>query len=309
VGGSVSSDALVCIGTNSTTLTLSGQTGNVIKWQSANNINFTGTVVDIVNTNSTYVVTNINTPTYYRAVVQSGTSTSFSTPAFIDIIPQSVSGSITPSTSTVCSGQNSGLLTLSGHLGSIIRWEESTNGTTWNPISNTNSTFISGALTQTTYFRAVVQNSGCAIVTTTNVVVTINSTPTISPVNLSACVGNNATLTASTTPATTNAWQSSNPGIATISATGLVTAVSPGTTLITYTNSNGCTATANFLVNVPPTLFITNPAPVCSPNTVNLTSSNITLSSTPGLFYSYYTNSLATLTLTNNTAVATSGTY
>jgi len=309
VGGSVSSDALVCIGTNSTTLTLSGQTGNVIKWQSANNINFTGTVVDISNTNTTYVVTNINTPTYYRAVVQSGTSTSFSTPAFIDIIPQSVSGSITPSTSTVCSGQNSGLLTLSGYLGSIIRWEESTNGSTWNPISNTNSTFISGALTQTTYFRAVVQNSGCAIVTTTNVVVSINSTPTISPVNLSACVGNNSTLTASTTPATTNAWQSSNPGIATISATGLVTAVSPGTTLITYTNSNGCTATANFVVNVPPTLFITNPAPVCSPNTVNLTSSNITLGSTPGLFFSYYTNSLATLTLTNNTAVATSGTY
>jgi uncharacterized protein (UPF0179 family) len=309
VGGSVSSDALVCIGTNSTTLTLSGQTGNVIKWQSSNNINFTGTVVDISNTNTTYVVTNINTPTYYRAVVQSGTSTSFSTPAFIDIIPQSVSGSITPSTSTVCSGQNSGLLTLSGHLGSIIRWEESTNGGPWNPISNTNSTFISGALTQTTNFRAVVQNSGCAIVTTANVVVTINSTPTISPVNLSACVGNNSTLTASTTPATTNAWQSSNPGIATISATGLVTAVSPGTTLITYTNSNGCTATANFVVNVPPTLFITNPAPVCSPNTVNLTSSNITLGSTPGLFYSYYTNSLATLTLANNSAVATSGTY
>ena len=119
VGGSVSSDALVCIGINSTTLTLSGQTGNVIKWQSANNINFTGTVVDITNTNTTYTVTNINTPTYYRVVVQSGTSTSFSTPAFIDIIPQSISGSITPSTVTVCSGQNSGLLTLSGHLGAI----------------------------------------------------------------------------------------------------------------------------------------------------------------------------------------------
>jgi hypothetical protein len=309
VGGSVSSDALVCIGTNSTTLTLSGQTGNVIKWQSANNINFTGTVVNITNTNTTYTVTNINTPTYYRAVVQSGTSTSFSTPAFIDIIPQSIGGSITPSNVTVCSGQNSGLLTLSGHLGAIIRWEESTNGSTWNPIANTNSSFISGALTQTTYFRAVIQNSGCAIVYSTNVVVTINSAPIISAVNLSACVGNNSTLSASTTPAASNAWLSSNPGIATISATGLVSAVSPGTTVITFTNSNGCTATANFVVHVPPTLFVTNPAPVCSPNTVNLTSSNVTQGSTSGLFYSYFTNSIATLSLTNNTAVATSGTY
>ena len=85
VGGSVGGSTAVCTGVNSTVLTLSGHEGDVIKWQSSTNAAFSSPT-DITNTTATYTVTNITTPTYYRAVVQSGLcSPSNSSAAFIQI--------------------------------------------------------------------------------------------------------------------------------------------------------------------------------------------------------------------------------
>jgi Concanavalin A-like lectin/glucanases superfamily len=71
VSGSIAGGATVCSGTNNTTLTLSGYTGSIVKWQSSTN-NFTSTPTDIVNTNTTLTATNLAVTTYYRAVVQGG---------------------------------------------------------------------------------------------------------------------------------------------------------------------------------------------------------------------------------------------
>src|SRR5690606_22715582 len=38
-----------------------------------------------------------------------------------------VGGTITPATTSICSSSTSGLLTLTGNTGSIVRWEQSTN--------------------------------------------------------------------------------------------------------------------------------------------------------------------------------------
>ncbi|KAF9658840.1 Ig-like domain-containing protein [Tenacibaculum mesophilum] len=70
VGGSIAGSTNVCTGTNSTTLTLSGQTGNIIRWESSTD-NFT-TDTDIANTTTTLTATNLTTTTQYRAIVQSG---------------------------------------------------------------------------------------------------------------------------------------------------------------------------------------------------------------------------------------------
>ena len=70
VGGSIAGSTNVCTGTNSTTLTLSGQTGNIIRWESSTD-NFT-TDTDIANTTTTLTATNVTATTQYRAVVQSG---------------------------------------------------------------------------------------------------------------------------------------------------------------------------------------------------------------------------------------------
>ncbi|WP_416223649.1 beta strand repeat-containing protein, partial [Tenacibaculum ascidiaceicola] len=119
VGGSIAGSTNVCTGTNSTTLTLSGHTGNIIRWESSTD-NFT-TDTDIANTTTTLTATNLTATTQYRAVVQSGACAEVSsTTATITVDPTSVGGSIAGSTN-VCTGTNSTTLTLSGHTGNIIR--------------------------------------------------------------------------------------------------------------------------------------------------------------------------------------------
>lgn len=75
VGGTVSGNANVCTGSNTTILSLTGQTGSVVRWESSTD-NFATAPATIVNTNSSITINNISTTTYYRAVVASGACTS-----------------------------------------------------------------------------------------------------------------------------------------------------------------------------------------------------------------------------------------
>jgi len=70
VGGSVSSANTECYGNNGATLTLTGYTGTITKWQYS--IDNWTTPVDIVNATSTETYSNLTVTTKYRAVVQSG---------------------------------------------------------------------------------------------------------------------------------------------------------------------------------------------------------------------------------------------
>ncbi|RZJ68517.1 MAG: T9SS sorting signal type C domain-containing protein [Flavobacterium sp.] len=76
VSGSLSATATtICRGSNAGTITLSGQTGNVIKWQYAPDSSFTTGVVDIAFTGTTLTSAQIGQLTatrYFRAVVQNG---------------------------------------------------------------------------------------------------------------------------------------------------------------------------------------------------------------------------------------------
>ncbi|MCB5984948.1 Ig-like domain-containing protein, partial [Flavobacterium psychrophilum] len=72
--------------------------------------------------------------------------------------------------------------------------------------------------------------------------------PTITG-TLNACVGTTTQLTGLGTANTTNPWVSDNIAIATVSNTGLVTGVTGGTAIITYTNSNGCATKATVTIN------------------------------------------------------------
>ena len=71
---------------------------------------------------------------------------------------------------------------------------------------------------------------------------------------LQACVGATSQLTGTGIPATTNAWVSSDPAVATVSSTGLVTGVEAGTVTITYTDLQGCQVTQLFTVNPRPSI-------------------------------------------------------
>jgi hypothetical protein len=76
VGGAVNNGTTttVCSGTNSTLLTLTGQTGTVMRWESASDVAFSSNLVSISNTSTSYTVINTSTSLFYRAVVQSGTA-------------------------------------------------------------------------------------------------------------------------------------------------------------------------------------------------------------------------------------------
>ena len=107
-------------------------------------------------------------------------------------------------------------------------------------------------------------NLGCI----KTILVQVNANPSISG-NLSLCVNATSQLTGSASAATNTPWISSNIGVATVSASGLVTAVSPGNTTITYANSNGCQVTASVTVYANPT--ITGNNSICVGSTLTLT--------------------------------------
>jgi hypothetical protein len=120
-GGSVSGGTTVCSGTNSTLLTLSGQTGTILKWQSYTS----GPLWDDISgqTSITYTATNLTATTQYRAVVKNGVcSEANSIVATITVDPVTVGGSVTGG-QHVCTGTNSTLLTLGGQTGTVQKWQ------------------------------------------------------------------------------------------------------------------------------------------------------------------------------------------
>ena len=90
--------------------------------------------------------------------------------------------------------------------------------------------------------------------------------------NFSICLPGSPTtqLTATLPPAAGNPWVSSNPAVATIDATGLVTQVSFGATTITYTDNLGNTYSENVYVATFPTISTPNGTSTCAGGTLQI---------------------------------------
>ena len=161
-------------------LTLSGQQGNVNKWQrSTDNVNWT----NISNTTTSLTETISSSGTYYyRVEVQTPNcgSAVYSTSKTITVISGTppVGGSI--SSNTHSSVTNSGTLTLSSYSGTIVKWQKSINdGVTWSDIINTSPTYSYTNITTKTLFRAQLQSGTCGFAYSSNGSVSI-MTETIS---------------------------------------------------------------------------------------------------------------------------------
>ncbi len=190
VGGTIAGSVAVCSGTNSTTLTLSGNTGSVTKWQRSTSADFSS-ALDITNTTTSLTASNLTVTTYYRAVVQSGSCTAANSgTATITVDPASVGGTIAGSVA-VCSGTNSTTLTLSGNTGSVTKWQRSTSADFASAIDITNTTtsLTASNLTATTYYRAVVQSGSCTAANSGTATITIKSCIEPIPDNNSTSVG------------------------------------------------------------------------------------------------------------------------
>jgi len=157
-------------------------------------------------------------------------------------------------------------------VGATINLTDATTGGTWSSHNNAIATVGStGIVTGVTPgVDTIVYTGGTGTIPDTHIV-TVNPLP--APIlggssTGGVCAGHTLTLTDATTG---GSWSSSNNTVATIgSSTGVVTALTPGTTTITYTLPTGCSVTTTIFVQAGPAA-ITGPDSVCAGATITLT--------------------------------------
>jgi hypothetical protein len=173
-GGTVSSSATVCAGSNSGTLILSDNTGVVIKWEQSTDGG--ANWVTISNTSASLSYVNLSQTTQYRAVVQSGTcSSANSSTATIAVNPSpiltsnlteiAISGA--PFSYTPTSSAETTFAWTRAAVAGISNLAASGSG-------GINETLIdtTGSPADVTYVYTLTGNNGCANIQ--NVVVTVN---------------------------------------------------------------------------------------------------------------------------------------
>lgn len=173
-----------------------------------------------------------------------------------------------------------------------------TPGGTWSSASPAVATInSSGVVTGVSAGTSVISYTlptGCS----RSVTVTVNSMPSPITGTTSICLGGTTTL-ANATPGGT--WSSATPAVATIDAAGVVTSVSAGTSVISYTLASGCSTSVTVTVNPLPAA-ITGTTTVCAGSTTQLNNA------TPGGVWSSATTSVATINATGLVTGVASGT-
>ena len=217
-------------------------------------------------------------------------STTASNQVTMTVSPASAGGSIAGS-ATVCTGTNSTVLTLSGHTGSVVRWERLPDGeTTWETISNTTATYTATDLTQTTQYRAVVKSGDCAEANSATATVTVSPASAGGSIAGSAtvCTGTNSTvLTLSGHTGSIVSWERLPDGETTWETISNTTATYTATNLTKTTQyrvvvksgdcaeTNSATATVTVITSKTTSITINSPEPVCQGASVTFTA-NVT---------------------------------
>ncbi|MFZ3576258.1 hypothetical protein, partial [Tenacibaculum finnmarkense] len=134
----------------------------------------------------------------YRLVITSTSNTCaevISSEVEIVVNPTSVAGTIAGA-GAVCTGTNSTELTLSGHTGTVVKWQSSTdNFVSSSDISNSTTTLTLTNLSVATKYRAVVKSGTCLEVTTAEVEIVVNPTSVAGTIAGAGavCTGTNST--------------------------------------------------------------------------------------------------------------------
>lgn len=212
VAGNLTGNAIVCAGANASTITLSGNTGNVLKWLSSTD---GVTWADIPNTTNSYLAQNLNTTTRFAALVQNGPACSIDSAkgATVVVDAKSVGGTLTPNDLQICEDQNKdALLKLVNHNGAIVNWQLSADAINWTNFAPAKTdTFynITGVLAPTK-FRVIVKNGVCVADTSTisNVGIFNERFPkaSVSPKDTTICFGTSTNLRANITIGTNYTW-------------------------------------------------------------------------------------------------------
>lgn len=167
----------------------------------------------------------------------------------------------TPSTPTGASSVCTGLTTTLTGSG----------GGTWTSSSPSKATvgggtgLVTGVSAGTTTITYTTSPGSCFAVWP----MTVNQTPAANTGTATVCMGSNTTLANSTSGGT---WSSVTTAVGTVSATGVVSGIAAGNTVISYTLPTGCFANTTVTVNTTPTA-ISGSTSVCTGATTPLSSS------------------------------------
>ena len=303
--GNLVANDTVCAGSNGGTLTLSGFIGTIINWETTTD---GVTWFALSNTTPTQSYLNLNVTTYYRAFVNSGVCLgAISNIDTITVDAASFAGTITGA-APGCESANSGTLTATGIVGTVSDWESSIDGgATWVSLVNTTTTQTYLNLTDTTWYRVIVQSNLCSADTSAPVSVIVYPKPVASFTADTVCYGNATTfLNTSTIPSgfiQFNQWDFGD-GNNSLSPAPTYTYGVAGTYVVTLllTSNQGCldTANVNVLVNALPssTISASGPLDFCSGDT-------LTLSAVSGAFDYLWSTADTTVSI----MVATSGNF
>ena len=139
---------------------------------------------------------------------------------------------------------------------------------------------------------------------TTSASVPVITTPVVAAIagGSALCVGNSITLTDATA---SGVWSSGSPLVATVTPSGMVTGISGGTAVISYTVSNTCGSSSVIhsvaVTALPDAGTISGPSFVCNGNTISLTSSGMTGGA--------WTSSITTVATVNSSTGVVSGVW
>lgn len=264
----------ICSGDN-VVLTATGGNGTY-NWTASPNLSGT--------TGATVTATPPSTPGTYSYTVNSATGNPLcpsSASATATITVTSCGGcTVTAGNSgDVCEGTATCDLTATTVAGATYSWT-GPNGFT---SSMQNPTNVPLPATAGSYVYTVIADDGTTPCTSSTTIV-VNPTPTINAPVTTLCVSGTAILTGSGTPAVSNPYTSSNPAVVTVASTGLLTAITPGTSTITYTNSEGCSVTQQITVTTGLVVSAGTDLTICQ----NATSGNqIGSAPTVGYLYSW----------------------
>lgn len=163
-------------------VSISGTLALEVSWSPATELYFdaAATVPYIAGTPTATVYARPNANRTYTGTVLGSNGCSTSNTSVITVQPSIVPGTLS-STQSICSGFGPTSLTLTGHVGTIVRWEYATTAAFTSPvtIANTTSTLTAAAIgtfTGQRYYRVVLQSGSCPVAYSGVVSISFNST-------------------------------------------------------------------------------------------------------------------------------------
>ena len=190
--GASAASPSICIGGNTNLSVVGGSLGTGASWKWYKDGCASGASIG---TGATISVNPTQATTYFVRAEGDCNNTACAS-VQVGVNPASVGGTLA-SDRTICAGSDVGLLSLTGNIGSILRWEYSGTNTvgSYSAIASSAATLTIGAVYQDLWFRVVVKSGECAEATSNAIKITLQW-----PI-ANNYIGNSQTICSGNTPA------------------------------------------------------------------------------------------------------------